>query len=60
MGEMRNVYIILTGKQKGGDHMEDLGIDRRILECTCILEKYDGKCSSRIRTSGGFSKRWGI
>jgi hypothetical protein len=32
MGHIRNVYIILVGKiLKGRDHLENLGIDRRLI-----------------------------
>lgn len=26
MGERRNAYMILVGKVKGGNHLEDLGV----------------------------------
>jgi hypothetical protein len=38
MGEMINAYIILIGNPKGRDHLEDLGIDGRII-LKCILDK---------------------
>jgi hypothetical protein len=31
MGEMRNAYEILVGNSKGKRHLEDLGIDGKIL-----------------------------
>jgi hypothetical protein len=31
MGEMRNAYRILVGKPKGKSHVEDLGIDGKII-----------------------------
>jgi hypothetical protein len=31
MGEMRNVYSILVGKPEGKNHLEDLGIDGKII-----------------------------
>jgi hypothetical protein len=31
IGEMINAYNILVGKLKGRDHLEDLGIDWRII-----------------------------
>jgi hypothetical protein len=38
MGEMRNVYKILVEKSEGKkDHLEDLGVDGKILEW--ILDK---------------------
>jgi hypothetical protein len=38
MGEMRNVYKIWLGSLKGTDHLEDLGINGRII-LKCILQK---------------------
>jgi len=32
MGEMRNVFNILVGKPDGKSHLEDLGVDSKILE----------------------------
>jgi hypothetical protein len=31
MGEMRNAYKMLVGKQKGRDHFEERGVNVRIL-----------------------------
>jgi len=31
MGKLRNLYMVLVGKSKEGEHSEDLGIDGRIL-----------------------------
>jgi hypothetical protein len=31
MGEKRNAYNVLVGKPTGKKHLEDLGMDRRIL-----------------------------
>jgi hypothetical protein len=31
IGDMRNTYKILVGNQKGRDHMEDLGVDGKII-----------------------------
>jgi hypothetical protein len=31
MGEMRNAYRIVVENQKGRDHLEDLGIDGKII-----------------------------
>jgi hypothetical protein len=31
MGDIRNVYQIFVGKPEGKNHLEDLGIDGRII-----------------------------
>jgi hypothetical protein len=31
MGEMRKAYIILVGKVEGKNHLEDLGVDGKII-----------------------------
>jgi hypothetical protein len=31
MGEMRNIFKIVVGKMKGGDHLQDLGVDGTII-----------------------------
>jgi hypothetical protein len=31
MGEMRNACKVLVGKPEGKDHLEDLGVDGRII-----------------------------
>jgi hypothetical protein len=31
MGEMRNAFKILVGKPEGKNHLEDLGVDGRIV-----------------------------
>jgi hypothetical protein len=55
-GEMRNSYRILVGKLEGKNHLQDLGIDGRIV-LRWILGKYDfgliGFTWFRIRTDGG-------
>jgi len=43
MGEMRNVYAVLVGKPAGGDHLEDLCIDERII-LKWILGSRVGRC----------------
>jgi hypothetical protein len=41
MGEMRGAYRALVGKLREGDHLEDPGVDERIiLKWTC--ERLDG------------------
>jgi len=58
MGEIKNVYRMLSENLKGRDHPGNLGIDgRTILER--ILGKQDGKVQTgfiwlRTGTSGGF------
>jgi hypothetical protein len=41
MGETRNAYKVLVRKQKGRDHVEELGVDGRII-LKCILGKQVG------------------
>jgi len=31
IGEMTNAYSILIGNLKGKDHLEDLGVDRKLI-----------------------------
>jgi hypothetical protein len=31
MGEIRNAYNILVGRPEGKNHLEDLGVDRRMI-----------------------------
>jgi hypothetical protein len=37
---VRNLYITISGKSKGGDYSEDLDVDGRII-VEWIIEKYD-------------------
>jgi hypothetical protein len=41
-GEVRNSYIFFVGNWKGTDHLEDLGIDGKII-LEWILGKYGGR-----------------
>jgi hypothetical protein len=41
MEEMGNAYAYLSENLKGRDHLEDLGVDGRII-LECILGKKDG------------------
>jgi hypothetical protein len=38
MRESRNAYVILVGRREGKSHMEDVGVDGRII-LECILKK---------------------
>jgi hypothetical protein len=38
IGEIRNAYIFWSGNLKGRDHLEDVGVDGRII-LDCMLEK---------------------
>jgi hypothetical protein len=40
MGARRGVYTILVGKPEAGDHLEDPGLDKRII-LKWILKKWD-------------------
>jgi hypothetical protein len=40
MGEMRNAYTILLEYLKGGDDLEDQGVDGKIT-LKCILKNWD-------------------
>ena len=56
MGERRGVYRVLVGKPEGKGHLEDPGIDGRIIRC--IIMKWDrgawtGLIWLRIGTGGG-------
>jgi hypothetical protein len=37
-GEKRNAYMVLVGKPKEVDHLEDLDVDGKIISI-CILER---------------------
>jgi hypothetical protein len=41
MGENRGVYRVLVGKREGRNHLEDPGVDGRII-LKLIVEKWDG------------------
>jgi hypothetical protein len=42
MGEVRDAYRILVGDMREGDHLEDPGIDGKII-LKCIFGKWDGR-----------------
>jgi hypothetical protein len=42
MGEMRKANTFLSESLKGGDHLEDLDVDGRVI-LECILGKQGGK-----------------
>jgi len=57
MFERRDVYRVLVGKPEGKNHLDNPGVDRRII-LTWIFRKWDmgvwtGWSSLRIRTGGG-------
>jgi hypothetical protein len=57
MGKSRGVYKIMMGNLRERDHLEDPGIDGRII-LRCILKKWDGRALPgviwlRIGTGGG-------
>jgi hypothetical protein len=57
MGEGRDIYRILVGRPKGRSHLEDPGVDERII-LNCILKNWDGWTWTgliwlRIGTGGG-------
>jgi hypothetical protein len=47
MGPMRSIYKTLVWKLKGRDHLEDLGVDGRIM-LEWILNKYIGRMWTRF------------
>jgi hypothetical protein len=57
MRERRGVYRVLVGKPKGKDHLEDSGVDGRII-LRRIFRKWEGEAWTgliylRIGTGGG-------
>jgi hypothetical protein len=57
MGERRGAHRVLVGKPEGKNHLEDPGIDGRII-LRCIFRKWDvtawtGLSWLRIRKGGG-------
>ena len=42
MGERRSTYRVLVGKLREGDHLENPGVDMRII-LKWIFERLDGK-----------------
>jgi hypothetical protein len=56
-GASRDAYRVLVGKPNGRNHLEDPGVDGRII-LKWILEKWDGRAWTvsiwpRIGTGGG-------
>jgi len=41
MGERRGVYGVLVGKPEGKSHLEDPGLDGKLI-LKCTFRKYDG------------------
>jgi hypothetical protein len=57
MRESRNAYVVLVGRTEEKSHMEDVGVDGRII-LKCILKKWDGGILTamillRMGTGGG-------
>ena len=52
IGERRGVYRVLVGKLEGKDHLEDPGVDGRII-LRQIFRKWTGSIRLRIGTGGG-------
>jgi hypothetical protein len=57
MGDTRDTYRVLVGRPEGRDHLEDLGVDRRVI-LKWIFKKWNGGpwtglISIRIGTGGG-------
>jgi hypothetical protein len=43
MGKMKNMYKVLVVRPEGRDHLEDLGVDGKIIILKCVFRKYGGK-----------------
>jgi hypothetical protein len=43
MGEMRNTYKILFGKHEGKTHLEDLGVDGKVILKWILGERMGGR-----------------
>jgi hypothetical protein len=55
--ERRGVYRVLVRKPKGKNHLEDLGVDKRII-LKLIFKKQDGVDWINLAQNG--DKRWAV
>jgi len=56
MGERSGVYRVLVGRPEEKNHLEDPGVDGRILKCIFLKwdrEAWTGLIWLRIKTGGG-------